>query len=148
MGFKPRPYDDLFSEKTDVQIQLVVLMKGCCEDRALELIPEQTRAVRRHDIHEFILTDEPDASPGNRVDRIAYIGFGEVTSGGVLAIGDRISACGNTIGILAGFDYTHMPNHMNIVLYSPDLRAGEEQGLRPGQVMTANRPVRNRAGDE
>ena len=35
-----------------------------------------------------------------------------------------------TIGTIAGFDDTHMPNHMNIVIAQDRLQSGAELGLK------------------
>ena len=42
--------------------------------------------------------------------------FFEVKIGGIVVVGDKVSVGDRVIGEVAGFDVTHMPNHMNIVV--------------------------------
>ncbi len=126
--FSSNPY----AAKTDVSGSLTVVLRGKMEDRGLELIKPISRCIRRHDIHELILTDEPDAKPGSRVNRIAYLGFAAIADGGVIVAGDRVYLAGRMVGTLAGFDETHMPNHLNIVIRTDRLADGVEQGAELG----------------
>jgi hypothetical protein len=80
----------------------------------------------------FLLTDEPDAAPGLKVDRIPSIGFIEFSAGGVLVEGDKLVINGKTIGKIAGFDETHVPNHMNIVLKGQERITGLAWGIKGG----------------
>ena len=49
-------------------------------------------------------------------DDAAAIAFIEITQGGNIVNGDEVKIDGEEFGHLAGFDYNHMPNHMNIVV--------------------------------
>ncbi len=102
-----------------VRGRVVAVMEGRLEDRGLELIAPPSRALRQGEIHELIATDETAARPGQRVDRISYLGFFEVTQGGVVLSGDPVRTSGRHLGQLAGFDLTHFPNHLNIVIFDP-----------------------------
>ncbi len=124
-----------YAAKTDVTAALTVVLRGTLDDRGLELIKPISRCVRRDDIHELILTDEPDAGPGGRVNRIAYLGFAAFTAGGVLVSGDAVSLDGRRIGTLAGFDETHMPNHLNIVVKADRRGDGVERGAALGMAV-------------
>ena len=104
--------------------------------RGLILIPPKTRCVRKYDVHEIVITDEMDAAPGCRVDRFFGVGFVEFNSGGTVAQGDRIEVGGATIAEVAGFDETHAPNHLNIVLKTPTPKTGIELGIEPGDQVT------------
>ncbi len=139
MAYKLLDYDEMYGDKADIGLALKVVMRGRRETREFELIGEQTRTLCRHEVHEFILTDEEGQGPGGIVNRCAYIGFAEVLDGGLIAVGDRLEAGGLLIGTVVGFDYNHMPNHMNIVLHSENMRTGEELGFRPGQSMVLTR---------
>ncbi len=127
--------NEMFSARAAVRIEWVAVLKNRREQRGLKLIPEQTRALCRHEIHEFILTDEPGRRPGETVNRVAYLGFGVVKTGGILVVGDKMMTGDLAVGKLIGFDQTHMPNHMNIVLFSEQMLTGEEHGFVPGQIM-------------
>lgn len=102
------------------------------QDRGLQLIRQHARCIRKHEIHELILTEEEGAAPGGEVEEIAYLGFIEFTRGGVIVAGDRFFVNGREIGRLAGYDETHMPNHMNIVLRGKGLVHGYDRGIMPG----------------
>lgn len=119
--FKTDPY----YKKTEIKGRLVVVLDGRYEERGLELIQQPSRAVLKNEIHELIITDE-QTSPGQKVQKIAYIGFMEVLEGGVMVAGDEVIVEGQTIGRVAGFDVTHMPNHLNIVIHAETRRSGRE----------------------
>jgi len=67
-------------------------------------------------------------------NQVIVLGFFEVISGGIILIGDQASIDGAPIGEVAGFDQTHMPNHMNILvkgpLKRPELRLGSKVSFR------------------
>ncbi|MBM3522875.1 MAG: hypothetical protein FJX57_07950 [Alphaproteobacteria bacterium] len=119
--------------------RLVAVMRLKLLDRGMQLIAHWTRAIRRHDVHELILTDAA-AGPGDNVARCAYLGFVEFSRGGVAMSGDALAIDGEAIATLAGFDETHMPNHLNIVAHGAALRTGIERGLVLG-ASVAIRPV-------
>lgn len=123
--FSSNPY----AAKKEIQGRLVVILKGKLEKRGLNLITPISRAVQKNEVHELILTDDREAGPGNRVERIAYMGFMEIISGGVLLAGDELSCEGKIIGRIAGFDETHLPNHLNIVIFSNPRLDGVELGF-------------------
>ena len=104
--------------------------------RGLVLIPPKTRCVRRYDIHEILITDEMDAAPGGGVDRVFGVGFVEFAAGGTVVQGDRVEIGGATVAEVAGFDETHAPNHLNIVLKTTVPKTGIELGIEPGDPVT------------
>jgi len=131
--FKVSPY----ASKTPVIGRLVCILNAELPERGLELSPLPSRAVLKHEIHELILTDETQAAPGSSVNHIAYLGFFEILQGGILLEGDELQVNGKTIGHLAGFDFTHLPNHMNLVIKtSPPLQTGKACGFSCGNPVT------------
>jgi hypothetical protein len=77
-----------------------------------------------------MITDE-DVAPGGGADRVRAIGFFEITASGLIVVGDEVWIEDRFLGTLVGYDLTHMPNHMNIVvgtesLNEPVLRVGEK----------------------
>ncbi len=108
------------------------------DDRGFALIAAPTRCIRRGDVHELILTDEPGAAPGTGVQRCRFLGFVEFESAGVLVRGDTIEIDGRVAGTVAGFDECHFPNHLNIVLQAEVARTGIEFGLRPGASLVVH----------
>lgn len=122
----------IYVEKFTVKGQLVAILNGEVENRKLQLIEAPSRALRRTEIHELILTVDRKASPGAEVDPISYVAFFEVTEPGIVLAGDCIFLAGNHAGSLAGYDETHMPNHMNIVFFSEKRRTGLTMGLELG----------------
>ncbi|MCE5284242.1 MAG: hypothetical protein LLG02_00095 [Pelosinus sp.] len=101
--------------KRQITGSLAVVLDGTFDERGLILISPSSRAVKASEIHELILTNEK-TGPGQSVNHIAYVGFAEITQGGVIVVGDPVRIEGAVIGTIAGFDETHMPNHLNIVL--------------------------------
>ncbi len=136
----PDPYKDgllgselPFTEKSPVVGRLVCILYARHARRGLELCPYPSRAVLKNEIHELILTDETEAAPGKTVNQIAYLAFFEITQGGVLWAGDVVEVNGQSVGTLAGYDLTHFPNHMNIVVKTgAALNTGHESGWRCG----------------
>lgn len=128
-GVMPQPVA-LVRAKRPVQGVTVVVLDTHRRDRGLRLESFNSRALAKHEIHEIILTDQKDAAPGTTVDQIAYLGFFEITRGGVAHVGDRLLLRGEPIGQLAGFDLTHFPNHLNLVVRTDELGSGSEKGLR------------------
>ncbi|MGD9552696.1 MAG: hypothetical protein AB7V60_06295, partial [Candidatus Caldatribacteriota bacterium] len=107
-----------YSSKRKIQSSVVAVLQLVMEGRGLNLIKPISRAVKKNEIHELIVTDEKEAKPGSVVNQISYIAFIEISQGGVIVVGDEVYWNNNLLGIVAGFDDTHMPNHQNIVLYS------------------------------
>jgi len=122
--FKADPY----YAKTILEGKLVVVLDGEYPKRGLSLIPQPSRAISVHQVHELIVTDQ-DAEPGSTVDPIAYLGFVEFGQGGVMVSGDRVEVNGEDIGYICGFDETHMPNHLNIVVRGQRV-SGRERGFK------------------
>jgi hypothetical protein len=121
-----------YHAKSDVRTKVVVTLTGALEDRDLRLITPISRAFPAGTIVELIGTDEQEAAPGGSVQRIAYLAFVELLDGGVIVAGDPVVVRGEQIGIIAGFDDTHMPNHQNTIVRMPARRAGAAIGLAPG----------------
>lgn len=119
--------------KSPVTGRLVCILDARAPQRGLELCSYPSRAVLKHEIHELILTAESTAAPGQTVDRISYLAYFEVLEGGVLWVGDRVMIAGKAVGTLAGYDLTHFPNHMNIIIKTgAELFTGLEAGFVSG----------------
>lgn len=132
---------NLYAKKRDVQGPLVVVLDGKLDNRDLSLIAPMSRCLCRGQVHELILTDEAAAKPGTRVQRIAYLGFFAVEQEGVIVSGDELLLNGKLIGHLAGFDETHMPNHLNIVIRTDKRLTGVELEGNPGMSVVFHQPV-------
>ena len=135
--FKENPY----YAKSDVKGNLVVVLRGSFEDRGLELIKPMSRCVQKHEIHELILSDEQNIGPGSTVNKISYLGFVEILQGGVLITGDGLFWNEERIGYIAGFDETHMPNHLNIVISCEKRITGEQLGCRSIDAITFKQTI-------
>ena len=126
---------DLYALKRDVSGPLVVVLNGRLDDRGLSLIKPMSRCLCKGQVHELIMTDEVAAIPGGKVQRIAYLGFFSVEQEGVIVVGDEVLLAGKKIGVLAGFDETHMMNHLNIVIRSDVLATGIELNAKLEMVV-------------
>ena len=130
------PYDphlitpSVYGDRRPVTGEIVALLHSTFEDRNLELISSRSRGLRRNEIHELMITDEEDANPGGGADRVSAIAFFEVLEGGLAVVGDKVSIRGRLLGKVAGYDMTHMPNHMNIVFTAegeyPEFKLGDQ----------------------
>lgn len=120
-----------FTEKRDVIGEPVLVSYLSTDGRGLSLESLNSRAVLRSEIHELISTSE-HSGPGDAVRDVSYIGFFEVTQGGSLRVGDVLRRNAAPIGRLAGFDLSHFPNHLNIVIECAQRVTGKDLGLRLG----------------
>lgn len=123
------PYDPgvitpkVYGGRRPVEGEVVALLHITFESRGLKLIQARSRAMLLNEIHELMITDEEEAGPSGVVDRVSAIAFFEVKRGGVVVVGDEVFIGGEAMGALAGFDLTHMPNHMNVVVKTESLKA-------------------------
>ena len=115
-----------YAQKKVIKGKLVVILDGTISKRGLNLITPPSRAIKKNEIHEVIVTEEEDAAPGKIVNSIAYICFFEVEEGGVIVVEDEVYIGTKLIGKIIGFDDTHMPNHQNIILYASKKKTGVE----------------------
>jgi hypothetical protein len=123
---------DFYHSKADIKAKVVVVLGGTLENRELHLIQPISRAFSSGTIIEFIGTDERKAAPGTAVNAIAYLGFVELLTGGVLLSGDLVTCNGKAIGTIAGYDDTHMPNHQNTILAMEKRISGMDLGMNVG----------------
>lgn len=133
----PMVFSNPYVAKSAVVGRVVAVLRGVTDQRGLHILEHRSRAVPRGEIHELMITDE-DAGRSSTVNRVALLAFFEVTEGGVLLVGDRVTIGDADVGMLAGFDETHMPNHQNICLLG-DLRDGEARVIRVGDPVVASR---------
>ncbi len=105
-----------FTKKKVVKADTVAVLRGSIEKREIELIHPASRAVRKGEIFELMYTLEKDAKPGGKVDSVTYLGFVEVEEAGVLRVGDIVKIDNVDAGKIVGFDETHFPNHLNVLL--------------------------------
>ena len=112
--------------------RVVCILDARSENRGMELSIHPSRAVPRGEIHELVATGDLQARPGKVVDRVAYIGFFEVEEGGIILVNDWVTVEGQEVGQVVGFDFTHAPNHLNILIRTATPMTGPEMGLKLG----------------
>ncbi len=130
-----------YSAKRHVEGQLVYVLHTRADERWMHLEDVPSRALLAGEIHELVLSVNDDLKPGSGVRDVVYIGFFEVTVAGVADVGDEVWARDVRLGALAGFDFVHMPNHMNIVVSTDQATTGAEMGFDVGT------PIRFRTPD-
>ena len=123
--------------------KLVTILDIAHHSRRLVLLPTYSRVLVAHSVQELVMTNEAGKKPGDVVDRVAYLGFFEVARSGCIIVGERLLANGREIGHVIGFDETHAPNHMNIVVRAKELRTGKQLGLRLGTRIDLKAAPRN-----
>ena len=121
---------DTYAHVRPVAGRVVTVLDATHDSRGIQLISSYSRALPRYSIHELILTDEPGKKPGDTVNHIAYLGFFEVTEGGCLIVGEELSINHKPVGTLIGFDETHEPNHINIIIQSHEFMTGNQSGWK------------------
>lgn len=131
------PYDfnritpSVYGDKRPVEGEVVAVLHVMFDDRGLEFIKTKSRAVRINEIHELMITDEQEAAPGGGANHVRAVAFFEITKSGLIVEGDDVTIDGIKLGSLAGYDVTHMPNHINVVvktekLEEPNLKVGDK----------------------
>jgi len=105
-----------YAANRPVEGEVVTVLNSTHEARGLKLMSTYSRALKQNSIHELIASDEGDQKPGGTVNRIAYLAFFEVTRGGCILVGETLLVDSKPIGEIIGFDETHEPNHLNIIL--------------------------------
>jgi len=124
------------ASKVPVETAVVSVLAGKLEYRGLQLIEPISRAVRLHEIHELIITDEKVQDRRKPIQRVSYLAFVEVIKGGMILVGDKANLNGKELGTLIGFDDTHMPNHQNIILFAQKRMDGVELEVKLGDVIS------------
>jgi hypothetical protein len=125
-----------YAAKSDVVGRVVCVLDARSDQRGMELTIHPSRALCKNEIHELALTDESSAGPGLTVDSVAYLAFFVVDVGGIVLQGDTVMASGQRLGKVVGFDTTHFPNHLNVLLRADRRQTGLEVGLRLGDDIT------------
>jgi len=134
-GLGSAPGDDSrlrYTAKRNVEGELLYIFCMRADNRYMSLETLVTRALRAGEVHELIVSSSPGLAPGADVPDVAYVGFFEVDRAGIAEVGDEVFVGDRLLGRLAGFDLTHMPNHMNIVVASAEAATGAELGLEVG----------------
>ncbi|MGH3245866.1 MAG: Ldh family oxidoreductase [Trebonia sp.] len=101
------------------------------DDRGMELEPYASRCVRQGEVHELVTTSQSGTEPGTRIDRVGFLGFAEISCGGVIDRGDQVWIGDRLIGTVLGFDACHFPNHYNILITAAEPRTGLDLALEP-----------------
>jgi hypothetical protein len=121
--------DDPYVAKRPLEARVVCVLDARSERRGMQLEIHPSRAVRAGEIHELALTGDSAAGPGALVDQVVYVGFLEVVRGGVILVGDEVTLGQHELGEVVGFDHTHFPNHMNILVRGANLQTGRGLGV-------------------
>ena len=121
-----------YAANRPVKGEAITVLDSTHEARGLKLIPTYSRALPKNSIHELIATDESDKKPGDTANKIAYLAFFEVTRGGCIIVGETLFVDGKAIGEIVGFDETHEPNHINIIIGVTSRRTGPQLKIKVG----------------
>ncbi len=121
-----------YAANRPVQGAVVTVLDATHEERGLKLLPTYSRALKQNSIHELIATDETDQKPGDTANRIAYLAFFEVTRGGCLIVGETLFVDGKPVGEILGFDETHEPNHINVIIGVKKRQTGRQSKISLG----------------
>ena len=121
-----------YAANRPVKGEAITVLDSTHEARGLKLIPTYSRALPKNSIHELIATDERDKKPGDTANRIAYLAFFEVSRGGCIIVGETLFVDGKAIGEIVGFDETHEPNHLNIIIGVKSRKTGPQLKIKVG----------------
>lgn len=105
------------------------------KNRTLKPMVQKTRCIEQGSIHEIIIVEEQKLKEEGVIQDTAYIGFSQFLNGGLLECGDTVYLNNMLLGELAGFDDTHMPNHLNILISRADLTTGMDLKCNFGDLV-------------
>jgi uncharacterized protein DUF6917 len=128
-----------FAKKRPVLGTFVAVSANRIAKRDLSLISPRTRCVSQFEVHELIVTEE-DANPGEAVHDVAYWGFFETLRGGVIQVGDEVEVSQRRMASVIGFDVSHAPNHLNIVVRAAKQLTGDENQFQIGDGIVFRSP--------
>ena len=114
-----------------VEAEIIAVLNAIFTERRMRLIDSHSRAVKKYDINELMITDQT-TSPSEELNRMNAIAFFEVKDGGLIVSGDDVFLNGELFGVLAGFDMNHMPNHMNVIIKKDSIHI---ENLRVGDLL-------------
>jgi hypothetical protein len=118
---------------------VITVLDSTHDARGLKLISTYSRALKKNSIHELIATDETEKRPGEVANKIAYLAFFEVTRGGCIIVGETLFVDGKPIGVIIGFDETHEPNHINIIIGVKQRQTGPQLKIKVGSKIKFER---------
>ena len=125
----------IYRERRPVKGEVVTVVDVKFSSSGIDLSEAWSRAVPRGDVHEIMLWN-----PLGEGEDAAAVAFIEITRGGNIVNGDEVRVDGEPIGNLAGFDYNHMPNHMNVVVevnrLDPKLKLGSVFEFVPNPMLS------------
>ncbi|HVK20091.1 MAG TPA: hypothetical protein VM677_01895 [Actinokineospora sp.] len=116
-------------DKRAVAGVLVKVLVHSRDDRGMRLEEFASRCVRQGEVHELVTTDHDVDDP--RIDRVGFLGFTEISHGGVIDRGDEVHIGGEYVGKVLGFDACHFPNHYNILIRRENPVTGRQIALTP-----------------
>ena len=122
--------------KRVVEAVFVKLLFHKQTNRGMRLMDFETRCIRKGEIHELVTTDHFNATTGARIDRVGFLGFAEMLTGGVVEKGDQVWVNQQPLGTVLGFDDCHFPNHYNILIAVGTPVTAEDLGLEVEQTIT------------
>jgi len=100
---------------------LIAVLDAHATNRAVRLSRPDSRILERDDVFEVMLCNANAVTSARTIDSVGYLGFVEVSRGGLIEQGDFMELSGRILGTIAGFDTTHAPNHLNVVVAVPGL---------------------------
>ncbi|MDQ3406244.1 MAG: hypothetical protein M3548_23095 [Actinomycetota bacterium] len=131
-------------DKRTVAGVLVKVLVHRRDDRGMRLEDFASRCVRKGEVHELVTTDHDVADTS--IDRVGFLGFTEIATGGVIDRGDEVRIGDRHIGTVLGFDACHFPNHYNILIHRDAPVTGREIELTPESTVhfIQSEPAANR----
>ena len=115
-----------------VEITFVMVLGHDRADREMEKGSFLTRCVQAGEVHELVAVKANTLDNG-KYHGASYLGFVTFNGPAVIYVGESLLIDGKQIGVLGGFDYTHFPNHMNILIETEQPTNGKNLGIIVGQ---------------
>jgi len=129
---------DPFIRTSSIVFEMVAILDLSVQNRGLSILHSSSRSFQRDSVAEFLVTSE-EVELGGKVNSVSYLGFGAAMNSGQAVVGRKVLVRGRQIGYIGGFDETHAPNHINVVLVVEEAISGLGVGLQLGDLVTIER---------
>lgn len=94
---------------------VVAIVGGQGEGLDLTPMTEVVRVLQPEYVYELVYAGGL-SGPGTTEPRYTSLGFFEVKQGAVAVVGDDVRVRGSVLGEVTGFDGSHLPDHLHVIV--------------------------------
>ena len=113
------------------EITFVMVLGHDRPEREMQKGSFLTRCIQAGEVHELVAVDA-NTLEAEKYHGASYLGFVAFKAPAVIYVGESVFIEGKYLGVLGGFDYTHYPNHINILIETEHPTNGQGLGITVG----------------